>query len=152
MASERSSISSIRNQENNRNVTTSAAGCCLPCCYRCPGDAGSPGDHAEDGEDGLVQDPALLPRPFPGPRGRLLPDVNGPHRLLHLATKCANFFRKTQVNSVLISLNVSLFTYLSINNNPLMFSCRTIDPDAYLQLQSKYGDKIPLNLYYNKGL
>ena len=30
--------------------------------------------------------------------------------------------------------------------------CRSIDPDAYTQLQSKYGDKIPVNLYYNKGL
>ena len=103
MASERSSI---RNQENNRNVTKSAAGCRLSCRYRCPGDAGSPGDHAEDGEDGLVQDPALHTRPLPGPRGRLLPDADGPHRLLHLATKCADFFRKTQVDSVLNSLNV----------------------------------------------
>lgn len=29
---------------------------------------------------------------------------------------------------------------------------RSIDPDAYSQLLSKYGDKIPPNLYYNKGL
>ena len=84
-------------------MTASVAGCRLSCRYRGPGDAGSPLHHAEDGEDGLVQDPALHPRPLPGARGRLLPDADGPHRLLHLATKCRDIIRKTKVKEVLSS-------------------------------------------------
>ena len=31
-------------------------------------------------------------------------------------------------------------------------SLRTQDPEAFSQLQMKYGDTIPITVYYNKGL
>ena len=116
-------------------------GCDLQGSNGCSWNVLSSNNHAEHGEEALVQVENCSACSLPSTWSWLLPPGHGSCSLLHLPPDCFHHLPISKVVSVLPGT-----ACLSCS------TCRSSDPEAFQQLEKKYGDKIPSVLYYNKGL